>query len=343
MASNGNKTVLVVVVVVGLLSMVVAGIVGVAGWMMLSTSPESTMPEPQAVSVEIEPEVALPGAGVEPTFAPNEREEILGDLEEGLDRDPRTLTPELYAQMSAQDIVEAMSSLRLSSAGQWDRRVPLDGDLSLDGLTISQGVYSGAGALTYLVGDFATPVYTQMKKPNECMASWGDDTDWDYFNEPCQRIVYDEMIRIKYGRPLYRDLAKLDDKTLALILKDLDAIGADTPMLGSTAAHVYQAVAPAVHDYLLVWEAMGTKGRKSMHARYKKKLKKRGVLRKGNATRDMVSFYYDLNEDDMPEVKGLHEDGYTHTIIGFWMRRIDDGTADDLVGFMRRSETKFGK
>lgn len=254
-----------------------------------------------------------------------------------------------FKQMSAAQVVEWLSYNRLRRGEEdWDTfgELPAPFDITdREASPVTDVLYTGVGSLPYLVHDISALVYTHIEElPRECMNFEGEPNYFDVLNNSpdCKRFVYNEFIRIKYDRALFEAPAKLDPKTLSLVLNDLDEIDAHAPMLGHTARQVYQAIAPAVHDYLLVWQTMSTQ-RKSMYARYKKALKTRGVLPKGSDDDDMISFYDDLNEGDMPEVEGLHDDSYVHTIIGFWMRRMDDGTAEELVSFMTRSEQKFGK
>ncbi len=352
MASKDNMALLGVAAVMVLLALVVAVGAGLVFYMTPSV-PEDSTQAAEAVSVgvttpEVEtPKVAKPAAGLEPVFT--EPEETEGNE---FDVPSYVITPERFKEQSTKEILAMMSYSRLKSAGAYDIRTSLDKSFKMfpPGVTsedaavrIDRAVYSGVGAVTYLVNDSLNLVYTSLETPNECKASWGGPGDWDFFNERCKYFIYNELVRMKYGRPLYKDVAEIDPKTLEMVFEDLGTIEADTPMLGSSAAHVYQAVAPAVHDYVKVWEAMQRGGKaKKMYAIYKRKLKKRGVLSSGNATRDMASLYYDLYEDHMDRPEGLHDDSYVHTIVGFWMRRMHDGTAKDVLEFMKANEAKFG-
>lgn len=352
MANQGKGVTLAVVALIGFCAMTCATGVGVVLFFLLSSDPEATHldGQPPAKAVEVQGDVS-PGGGLQPTFdelAMKEQLEVLASAREV------TLKPDVerFDRMDTMELLGVMAMVRVAQASSYEDRKPLEGgeEITLTyrlanstrdakwERTVSQDIYSGVGALTYLVGDVFEEVYSSWSRPEVCVPKWGDGTGWDYFDETCQNFVYNELFKKKYGVDLYAGVGRLSPEGVRVLLEELGKLEKDAPMLGTTASNVYQVVAPAVSDYLILWESIqgDSKRKKKLLKRYRDALAKRGMVRSEDGRRDMVALYYDLDEE-MHLGVGLRHQDYSHTILGFWLRRMNDGTAEELAAFLQKT------
>ena len=361
MANQGkNGATIAVLLVVGFCAMTCATGVGVGVFFFLGSAPEALPPSPdgppgaQAVEVFGEEEHGsdLPGAGLEPSLEQlplEEQLEILANAREV------TLAPDVerFEGMDTVGLVEVMAMVRLVEASAYEQRKPLGEEVTLSyrlpnstedakwSRTASEDIYTGVGALSYLVSSTFEQVYQSWSRPEVCVPRWGDGKGWDYFDETCQNFVYNELFKRKYGVDLYEGVGRLSPEGVKVLLGELRGLEGDAAMLEATTSKVYQVLAPAVSDYLTVWKSLDGKQKKRLLKRYRDALAKRGMVRGEGSTRDMIALYYDLDEAMHLHV-GLRNPDYSHTILGFWLRRMNDGTAEELATFLEERQAKWG-
>ena len=198
--------------------------------------------------------------------------------------------------------------------------------------------YVSVGGISYIVSGSLFEGLAQGPPPAACAASWAPG-EWSFFSSSCKQFTYDELAKLYLGKPLYKGLARLDVeavKQLSGFLLDLD------PMQrvmggGATVGEVYVAFSPAAKDFLTTHAALKKYGEKKALERYRQALKVRGAGEPKGAQRDMVDFYYTFSEE-----LSLQQMDYGHTLVGFWLRRMDDGSAPVILEFIKGAEARYG-
>ena len=360
MANQGKGVTIAVFILVGFCAMTCATGVGAGLFFFLAAEPDfpphhDAPPAAKAVEAVTEGGSEEPGGGLEPVFGDAKLQE---ELEMLANAKEVKLKPdaERFDGMTTMQLLEVMAMIRVVEASDYEDRKPLKGggevsfgyslpgeDEPLWSRGAGEDIYSGVGALTYLVSDVFDDVYQSWTRPAACAPSWGEGTGWDYFDDTCQSFVYNELFKKKYGVDLYAGVGRLDPAGVKVLLKELRGLKREAPMLGTTASKVYGVVGPAVKDYLMMWESIHEKkGREELlMKRYRDALAKRGMVRSEDGRRDMISLYYDLDEELHLGV-GLRQPDYSHTILGFWLRRINDGTARELADFLKEVDGELG-
>ena len=312
-----------------------------------SSSKESVTPSQQGEGLS-EQQGATPGVAeplaMKPLAKPGERAEASKRAER------REMDMEVFEELSPGELAQWWAYTRAKTADEYDLYLPLFAPVKLKmevmgqgPLSVKQAVYSGVGSLLYYLPNAFEAVYKSEARPSECVPSWSDDPkQWDYFKAQCHRRIYDRLVQIKYDRPLYQSVGQVDPETLALILADLNALSQQGELLGAPSSHAYAAVAPAVHDYLLVWRAMEKEGLEKLQARFDKALDRYGMTYdEHDGRRGSITNVYEKVGRELG-INGLYNYDYTRTIVGFWLRRSNDHTAEMLAETMSEVHGRLG-
>lgn len=152
----------------------------------------------------------------------------------------------------------------------------------------------------------------------------------------CTIQEIDKLARLRLGKPLYAGIARFDPQTISMISDQLLAIPADTKMFGGerTLAQVYQQLDDGIPDYLETRAAIATHGDARALKTYQSMLKKRGVIYSPD-TPDMQAFY-----EDFARKLDLNQSPY---MLGFWLRRMDDGSAEVIHDTLLKAQLRYAK
>jgi hypothetical protein len=152
----------------------------------------------------------------------------------------------------------------------------------------------------------------------------------------CSIQELDKLARLRLGKPLYAGIARFDPQTISMITDQLLAIPPDTKMFGGerTLAQVYQQLDDGIPDYLDTRAAIAKHGDARALKTYQDMLKKRGVIYAPD-TPDMQAFY-----EDFARKLDLDQSPY---MLGFWLRRMDDGSAKIIHDSLIKAQLRYAK
>ena len=276
---------------------------------------------------------------------------LLGEQAEEWDKsdlDERRMTLGRFRELEPEKLAEWWLLMRLKDAYR-DQGVDADlptpltlslKDMGWDGVQVSHTVYTGVSTLSQSILNVFMSAYSGQDQPSECVDRYGRPSGWNIYGERCRRFLYDTLVEMKYGRPLYEELGRLDAKTMALILADLDTLSQQDELIGAPAKQVYAVMAPALNDYLEVWAGMEKRGLEALRKEYKVLLERHGMTEEAGPKDSSILEDYDKILKSL-EIDALRNPYYGHTIVGFWLRRIDDGTAQVLVSSMERAQDRL--
>ncbi len=139
----------------------------------------------------------------------------------------------------------------------------------------------------------------------------------------CQRLEINALLDARLGGPLLPAAAKLDAARLAPLLGALSEVKPDTPILGTTAKELYIANRHSIVHYMRVRAVLFKIGDARVEEAY--------VAALAKTPDDMLPFYVDFTREKnvtaTAQLDPILADA-PYVPVGFWMRRIADGTAD---------------
>ncbi len=152
------------------------------------------------------------------------------------------------------------------------------------------------------------------------------------------------LLRKRLGGDLFstQKPGALDPKAVQTMLQQFD-LTPQSPFLGTTAAEVYEKYKAPVRQYALIHDAMTRYiGRKKVRKSYEEAAAKHADG-KGGTKYEMVDFYRTYaQENQIASRAGIRDDIWsTYVPVGFWMRRIADGSEPALATFLEKNLKTF--
>ncbi len=143
--------------------------------------------------------------------------------------------------------------------------------------------------------------------------------------DECQRLEINALFAKRLGGDLMPAASRVDADKISALLTALSSIEPETPLLGATAKDVYAANRLSISHYMRVHAVLQKMGTKKVRAAYDEALESK--------PKEMLSFYIRFSrEHTITASTGL--DGALadapYVPVGFWMRRIADGSANAI-------------
>jgi hypothetical protein len=143
--------------------------------------------------------------------------------------------------------------------------------------------------------------------------------------EECQRLRINALLSARLGGALLPEPAKVDPERLGALLTTLSKVDPKTPILGTNAQALYEANRHSIAHYMRVRAVLSKLGDAKVRKAYAAAL--------SSDPDDMLTFYQDFTRThDVTAATGLEPilADAPYVPVGFWMRRLADGTADAI-------------
>lgn len=154
--------------------------------------------------------------------------------------------------------------------------------------------------------------------------------------DECQRLEINSLFAKRLGGDLMPAPSRVDPDKISALLASLSSIEPDTPLLGATAKDVYAANRLSISHFMRVHAVLQKMGEKKVRAAYDEAL--------ASSPDEMLSFYVRFSrEHAITASTGLDAAlaDAPYVPVGFWMRRIADGSADAISSSGMKLLDKF--
>lgn len=150
----------------------------------------------------------------------------------------------------------------------------------------------------------------------------------------CEVATLNFLLSSRVAKPMMAKAGIFNPASVAALLKQT-RIKPQTPFLGTTAQEVYNVYKPTIENLILVWSAIDKVGVKKTLTAYRKALKKND---------HMLAFYnsFATRHDIFKKSKQTQGQSWgVNTPLGFWMRRLHDGSAKVILTWLKNTLTPF--
>ncbi len=151
----------------------------------------------------------------------------------------------------------------------------------------------------------------------------------------CQRAALNAAFATAAGGPIFNEDGSPSVEALKKLFSAL-YVQPDAKLLGLEAKELYAMMRPAARDVSGIYAGLNAIGLKEVEASFKNALEEHPEPESA-VNRGLLKFYKRYtNLEGVADKGGIESESSHWTLVSFWIRRIDDGSAPVLASFMNK-------